>query len=54
VEDDVVKSKSIDIDLSSLPTKLSFEEMIRVLVKAGYEYERLIRVQEDDLLLLLI
>jgi transposase len=39
-EDDVVKTRSIDIDLSSLPTKLGFEEMIRVLVKAGYEIRK--------------
>jgi hypothetical protein len=36
-EDDVIKNKSIDIDLLSLPTKLGFEEMIRVLAEAGYE-----------------
>ena len=39
-EDEVTKIKSIDIDLSSLPTKLGFEEMIRVLVKAGYEIRK--------------
>jgi transposase len=39
-EDDITKTKSIDIDLSSLSTKLGFEEMIRVLVKAGYEIRK--------------
>ena len=39
-EDEVTKIKSIDIDLSSLPTKLGFEEMIRVLAKAGYEIRK--------------
>jgi transposase len=39
-EDEVTKTKSIDIDLSSLSTKLGFEEMIRVLVKAGYEIRK--------------
>ena len=39
-EDDVIKTKSIDIDPSSLQTKLGFEEMIRVLVKAGYEIRK--------------
>jgi transposase len=36
-ENEVTKIKSIDIEPSSLPTKMGFEEMIRVLVKAGYE-----------------
>jgi hypothetical protein len=39
-EDEITKTKSIDIDLSSLSTKLGFEEMIRVLVKAGYEIRK--------------
>ncbi len=39
-EDDVIKTKSIDIDPSSLQTKMGFEEMIRVLVKAGYEIRK--------------
>jgi hypothetical protein len=42
-EDDVIKTKSINIDLLSLPTKLGFlgfEEMIRVLAKAGYEIRK--------------
>jgi transposase len=39
-EDDVIKTKSIDINLPSLPTKLGFEEMIRVLAKAGYEIRK--------------
>jgi len=39
-EDEVIKTKSIDIDASSLPTKIGFEEMIRVLVKAGYEIRK--------------
>jgi hypothetical protein len=39
-EDDITKTKSIDIDASSLPTKIGFEEMIRVLVKAGYEIRK--------------
>jgi hypothetical protein len=41
-EDKVTKTKSIDIDPSSLPTKIGFEEMIRVLVKAGYEIRKTI------------
>jgi hypothetical protein len=39
-EDEVIKTKSIDIDASSLPTKIGFEEMIRVPVKAGYEIRK--------------
>jgi hypothetical protein len=39
-EDEVTKTKSIDINLSSLPTKMGFEEMIRVLAKAGYEIRK--------------
>ena len=39
-EDDVIKTKSIDINLPSLPTKLGFEEMIQVLAKAGYEIRK--------------
>jgi transposase len=39
-EDDIIKTKSIDINLPSLPTKLGFEEMIRVLAKAGYEIRK--------------
>jgi hypothetical protein len=53
-EDEVIKTKSIDIDPSSSPTKLGFEEMIRVLVKAGYEIRKTSSVQEDDLLLLAV
>jgi transposase len=39
-EDEVIKTKSADIDPSSLQTKMGFEEMIRVLVKAGYEIRK--------------
>jgi hypothetical protein len=39
-EDEVIKTKSVDIDPSSLQTKMGFEEMIRVLVKAGYEIRK--------------
>jgi transposase len=39
-EDEITKTKSIDIDFSSLSKKLGFEEMIRVLVKAGYEIRK--------------
>ena len=39
-EDEVIKTKSIGIDFSSLPTKMGFEEMIQVLVKAGYEIRK--------------
>lgn len=39
-EDEVIKTKSIGIDPSSLPTKMGFEEMIQVLVKAGYEIRK--------------
>ena len=39
-EDEVIKTKSICIDPSSLPTKMGFEEMIQVLVKAGYEIRK--------------
>jgi len=39
-EDEVIKTKSVDIDPSSLPTKMGFEEMIRALVKAGYEIRK--------------
>jgi transposase len=41
-EDDVIKTKSIDVNPTSLQTKLGFEEMIRVLVKAGYEIRKTI------------
>jgi transposase len=40
-EDDVKKTKSIDIVLSSLTTRMSFEEMIRVLAEAGYEIRKI-------------
>jgi transposase len=39
-EDDVIKAKSVDIGASSPSTKLDFEEMIRVLAKAGYEIRK--------------
>jgi hypothetical protein len=39
-EDDVIKTKSVVIDNSSLSSKLDFEEMIRVLAKAGYEIRK--------------
>ena len=39
-EDNVIKTKSADIDISSPSTKLDFEEMIRVLVKAGYQIRK--------------
>ena len=39
-EDEVTKTKSIDIDPSSLPTKMGFEEMIRTLISAGYEIRK--------------
>jgi transposase len=39
-EDDIIKTKPVDIDVSSLSTKLGFEEMIRVLAKAGYEIRK--------------
>ena len=39
-EDDVIKTKSVVIDTSSLSSKLDFEEMIRVLAKAGYEIRK--------------
>ena len=40
-EDDVIRAKSVIIDTSSLSTKkLDFEEMIRVLAKAGYEIRK--------------
>jgi transposase len=39
-EDEVIKTKSIGIDPSSSPTKMGFEEMIQVLVKAGYEIRK--------------
>ena len=39
-ENEVIKTKSIGIDSSSLPTKMGFEEMIQVLVKAGYEIRK--------------
>jgi transposase len=39
-EDDVKKIKSADIVFPSLTTKMSFEEMIRVLAKAGYEIRK--------------
>jgi transposase len=32
-EDDLIKTKSVDIDTSPLSTKMGFEEMIRVLNK---------------------
>jgi transposase len=40
LEDEVIKTKSIGIDPSSSPTKMGFEEMIQVLVKAGYEIRK--------------
>jgi transposase len=40
-EDEVIKTKSIGIDPSSSPTKMGFEEMIQVLVKAGYEIRKI-------------
>jgi transposase len=42
------------ISILRLCHKMTFEEMIRVLAKAVMKYERLIRIQEDALLLLLI
>ena len=39
-ENDVIKTKSVDIDTSSLSTKIGFEEMIRILAKAGYEIRK--------------
>jgi transposase len=39
-ENEVIKTKSTGIDPSSLPTKMGFEEMIQVLVKAGYEIRK--------------
>jgi hypothetical protein len=34
------KAKSIDFDSSSKQTEISFEEMIRSLVRAGYEVRK--------------
>jgi len=39
-EDDVIRTKTIDVNSSSLPTKLGFEEMIQILAKAGYEIRK--------------
>jgi hypothetical protein len=39
-EDGVIKTKSVVIDTSSSSSKLDFEEMIRVLAKAGYEIRK--------------
>jgi len=39
-EDDVIKTKSIDVNPTSLQTKMEFEEMIRILAKAGYEIRK--------------
>lgn len=39
-EDNVIKTKSADVDISSPSTKLDFEEMIRVLIKAGYQIRK--------------
>ena len=39
-ENEVIKTKSTGIDPSSLPTKMGFEEMIQVLVIAGYEIRK--------------
>jgi transposase len=39
-EDNVIKTKLVDIDISPSSTKLGFNEMIRVLAKAGYEIRR--------------
>jgi transposase len=39
-EDDVKKTKSIDSNPSSLPTKMEFGEMIQILAKAGYEIRK--------------
>jgi hypothetical protein len=39
-EDDVIKTKIVDVNPSSLPTKLGFEEMIQILTKAGYEIRK--------------
>ena len=39
-EDDVIRTKTIDVNSSSLPTKLVFEEMIQILTKAGYEIRK--------------
>ena len=39
-EDEVTKTKSIEIDPSSLPTKMGFKEMIRILINAGYEIRK--------------
>jgi transposase len=39
-EDEVTKTKSIEIDPSSLPTKMGLKEMIRILINAGYEIRK--------------
>jgi hypothetical protein len=39
-EDDVTRTKTVDVNSSSLPTKLGFEEMIQILTKAGYEIRK--------------
>jgi transposase len=39
-DESVKKAKSIDFDSSSKPTEISFEEMIRSLVRAGYEVQK--------------
>jgi transposase len=39
-EDDVVRTKTVDVNSSSLPTKLGFDEMIQILTKAGYEIRK--------------
>jgi hypothetical protein len=39
-EDDVIKTKTVDVNPSSLTTKIGFEEMIQILTKAGYEIRK--------------
>jgi transposase len=51
-EDDVTRTKTVDVNSSSLPTKLGFEEMIQILTKAGYEIRKTLQAQDDSLLLL--
>jgi hypothetical protein len=43
-EDDVIKTKRVDVNSSSLPTRLGFEEMIQILAKAGYEIRKTTQV----------
>jgi transposase len=39
-EDDVIKTKTVDIDTSSFSAIMDLEEIIRVLAKAGYEIRK--------------